>query len=158
VRELEGLTNVSTPHRLEKGKPIVDPLWNRLADNPGFLRLHEAVAPAGAMHANVMDMASFLRMFLDEGAVEGRQFLNRETVRTMLSLHSAVPIKVAPNAAHPQLFYGGGLGWQLRDCRGRKIAMHSGSSGAIAALMPEEKIGVVVLANRSSGIEFMFMH
>jgi len=159
-RELEGLKNVSTPHRLEEGKLIADPLWNREADDEGFRRLHEAAAPAGAMQSNVLDMTKFLRMFLDEGSVNGKPLLQPVTVRTMLAPHSTVPIKAAPkpNLAFPQLFYGGGLGWQLRDCRGHKIAMHSGSSGAIAAMMPEEKVGVVVLANRSCGIEYMFMH
>lgn len=159
-RELEGLKNVATPHRLEEGKLIVDPLWNRQASHEGFRALHDAVAPAGAMQSNVIDMAKFLQMFLDEGSVKGQPFLKPDTVRTMLAPHSTVPIKAVPkpNLAYPQFFYGGGLGWQLRDCRGRKIAMHSGSSGAIAAMMPEEKIGVVVLANRSCGIEYMFMH
>jgi pimeloyl-ACP methyl ester carboxylesterase len=38
--------------------------------------------------------------------------------------------------------------------------MHGGSTGAMAAMIPEEKIGVVVLANRGcgAGIEYMLMH
>jgi hypothetical protein len=35
---------------------------------------------------------------------------------------------------------------------------HGGSSGAVAALMPEENIGIVVLANRGSGLVYMVMH
>jgi hypothetical protein len=36
--------------------------------------------------------------------------------------------------------------------------MHGGSSGAVAAMMPEEIIGVVVLVNRGCGIVYMLMH
>jgi CubicO group peptidase (beta-lactamase class C family) len=159
-RELVGRGDVSTPHMLAEGKLIADPLWNRDASHEGFRRLHEAVAPAGAMQSNVIDMAKFLQMFLDEGSVKGQPLLKPDTVRTMLAPHSMVPIKATPqpNLVYPQFFYGGGLGWQLRDLRGRKIVFHGGSTGAIVAMMPEEKIGLVVLANRGSGIEYMFMH
>ena len=157
-RELQGHNNVATPHLLSKGKLIAEPLWNQ--DTEGFKRLHNAVAPAGAIHSNVVDMAGFLQMILNEGTVKGIELLKPDTVRTMLAPHSTVPIKTIRNSnpAYPRLYYGGGLGWQLRDIRGRKVAMHSGSSGAIVALMPDENIGLVVLANRSSGLEFMFMH
>jgi hypothetical protein len=105
-------------------------------------------------------MAKFVQMFLDEGTVDGQPFLKTATTRTMLAPHSAAPIRTAPAApqVYPRLFYGGALGWQVRDLRGRKVVMHGGSSGAIAAMMPEEKLGLVVLANRGCGIEYMFMH
>ncbi|MEK6258658.1 MAG: serine hydrolase [Planctomycetota bacterium] len=158
-RELKGRENVATPHLFAEGKLIADPMWNR--DHEGFQQLHDAVAPAGAMQSNVLDMAKFLQMYLDEGAFEGRPLLKPETVRTMFALHSSVPIvaKPRPNLVYPS-FYGGGLGWQLRDLRGRKVIMHGGGSGAVAAMMPEEKIGLVVLANRGwgAGIEYMLMH
>ena len=159
-RELEGRKNISTPHVVAEGKLIADPLWNREAVDEGFARLHDAVAPAGAMQSNAVDMTRFLQMIMNEGTVNGQQLLKPDTIRTMLAPHSSVPIKTtqSSNPAYPRLYYGGGLGWQLRDIRGRKVAMHSGSSGAIVALMPEENIGLVVLANRSSGLEFMFMH
>jgi CubicO group peptidase (beta-lactamase class C family) len=159
-RDLNGRENVSTPHVLAAGNVIADPAWNRESAHEGFARLHDAVAPAGAMQSNVVDMARFLQMILAEGTLDGYLLLKPDTVHTMLAPHSAVPIKAAPNSlpAAPRIYYGGGLGWQLRDLRGRKVAMHAGSTGAIVALMPEERIGIVVLANRSSGIEFMFMH
>jgi CubicO group peptidase (beta-lactamase class C family) len=158
-RELAGRENVSTPHVLAEGKLIADPLWNREASHEGFQRLHEAVAPAGAMQSNVVDMAKFMQMYLDEGMVQGQPLLEPATVRTMFAPHSAVPIKATPqpNLAYPQFFYGGGLGWQLRDYRGRKIIMHGGSSGAVAAMLPAERIGLVVLANRGCGIVYMLM-
>jgi hypothetical protein len=105
-------------------------------------------------------MAKFLRLFLEEGDVAGRRFLKPSTIREMQAPHSVVPIQATPkpNFAYPRFFFGCGLGWWLRDYRGRKVVYHGGSSGAVAAMMPEERIGIVVLANRGSGLVYMVMH
>jgi hypothetical protein len=118
------------------------------------------VAPAGAIQSNVVDMAKFLQMYLDEGAIDGNRFLQVNTVRTMFAPHSISPIKTTPKAvfAYPRFFFGCGLGWWLRDYRGRKLVYHGGASGAVAAMIPEENIAVVVLANRGCGIIYMLMH
>lgn len=157
-REIAGRENVATPYLMIEGKLIAD---RRDETHEGIRRFHEAVAPAGAMQSNVLDMAKFLQMYLDEGMFKGQPLLKAETVRKMFALHSTVPIEAKPrsNLIFPS-FYGGGLGWQLRDLRGRKVIMHGGSTGAMAAMIPEEKIGVVVLANLGwgAGIEYMLMH
>ena len=56
------------------------------------------------------------------------------TVREMEAPHSVTPVKATPKAIMPysRFFFGGGLGWQLRDYRGRKVVYHGGSSGAVA--------------------------
>ena len=41
-----------------------------------------------------------------------------------------------------------GLGWFVRDYRGRKVVQHGGAWGADVNLVPEEKLGIVVLSNR----------
>jgi CubicO group peptidase (beta-lactamase class C family) len=159
-RELEGRPNVSTPHVLSDGQLIPDPAWRREAGAEGFRRLHDTVAPAGAIQSNVVDMAQFLQLCLGEGAVAGQRLLQPETIREMQATHSVVPLLSTPkpNFAYPRFFYGCGLGWCLRDYRGRKVVYHGGSSGAVAALMPEENIGIVVLANRGAGLVYMVMH
>jgi CubicO group peptidase (beta-lactamase class C family) len=159
-QELEGRTNIALPHLLEGGTLVVNPAWKTGPEYEGFRRLQKAVAPAGAIHSNVIDMAQFVQMYLDEGAVNCQPLLAPDTVRTMLAPHSAVPIQATPQQvfAYPRFFVGGGLGWQLRDYRGRKVVMHGGSTGAVAAMLPEERIGIVVLANRGCGIVYMVMH
>jgi hypothetical protein len=45
-----------------------------------------------------------------------------------------------------------GLGWFLHDYRGRKVVQHGGAidgMSALVAMMPEEKLGIVVLINLS---------
>jgi CubicO group peptidase (beta-lactamase class C family) len=62
---------------LVEGKLIADPVWKRGPGHEGFERFHESVAPAGAMQSNVIDLARFLQMFLDEGTVAGKSLLKR---------------------------------------------------------------------------------
>jgi len=159
-RELEELANVSTPHILEEGRLVLDPAWSRAEGSDGFRRLHETVAPAGGIQSTVVDMAKFLELHLGDGTVAGRRVLQLKTVREMQASHSLVPIDAEPRSdfAYPRIFFGAGLGWWLRDYRGRKVVYHGGSTGAVAAMMPEEKIGIVVLANRNCGLPYMVMH
>lgn len=102
----------------------------------------------GGIYSTVRDMAQWLKLQLAEGTYEGRQLLKPETVSEMHALQFSIPISSRPKdnvyAAH---FYGSGLGWSTQDYRGRKIVLHTGSWGAITAIMPDEKLGVVVLSN-----------
>jgi CubicO group peptidase (beta-lactamase class C family) len=102
----------------------------------------------GGIYSTVRDMAQWLKLQLAEGTYEGRQLLKPETIRETHALQFSIPIKSRPQgniyAAH---FLGSGLGWVTQDYRGRKIVLHTGAWGAITAMMPDEKLGVVVLSN-----------
>jgi hypothetical protein len=53
-------------------------------------------------------------------------------------------------------FYAYGLGWFLQDYKGRLLAMHTGSlygANALAAIVPEERLGLVILIN-AGPVEF----
>lgn len=102
----------------------------------------------GGIYSSASDMAQWLKLQLAEGTYEGKQLLKPETIREMHSLQFSVPVKSRPTtniyAAH---FLGSGLGWDTQDYRGRKIVLHTGSWGAVIAIMPDQKLGVVVLSN-----------
>src|SRR5262249_31115202 len=88
------------------------------------------------------------RLQLAEGNHSGRQLLKAETVREMHALQFSSPIRSRPkNNIYAAQFIGSGLGWNVQDYRGRKIVSHGGALGAMVAMMPEEKLGVVVLSN-----------
>jgi hypothetical protein len=93
-------------------------------------------------------MAKWLTLQLREGESAQGRVLSAETVREMHALQFAVPVRSRPkDNIYAAQFYGAGLGWFVQDYRGRKIVLHSGAWGAIAAMMPEENLGVVVLSN-----------
>jgi hypothetical protein len=61
----------------------------------------------------------------------------------------------AARQANPH-FYAYGLGWFLQDYKGRLLAMHTGSlygANALAAIVPEERLGLVILIN-AGPVEF----
>jgi CubicO group peptidase (beta-lactamase class C family) len=66
----------------------------------------------------------------------------------MQSLQMSIPVTGSRGKNdYAARFYGSGLGWTVLDYRGRKFCDHAGSAGTMIAIMPEERIGVVVLTN-----------
>ncbi|HEX8361760.1 MAG TPA: serine hydrolase [Longimicrobium sp.] len=138
---LEERANHAKPH-MEIGGAI-RPVGHRALDNIG---------PAGSMNSSVAEMARWLRFQLDSGRVGGRRLVSDSSFREMLSPQTVIPVASrypAARLARPN-FTAYGLGWFLQDYRGRKLAMHTGSidgMSALVALVPEERLGLVVFAN-----------
>lgn len=100
------------------------------------------------IYSTVGDMAVWLKLQLAEGRYKDQRLLRRETVREMHALQFSIPIQSRPrDNIYAAQFYGCGLGWFIQDYRGRKVVLHGGSWGAMVAMIPEEKLGVVVLSN-----------
>jgi CubicO group peptidase (beta-lactamase class C family) len=113
------------------------------------------VGPAGAINANVTDLAKWLIAQLDSGRVAGpgdRRLWAAPRTREMWAAQTVTPIATPP-AALAELqanFSAYGLGWGLRDFRGHKLVTHSGGlAGMISrtTLVPDQRLGVVVLTN-----------
>ena len=103
---------------------------------------------SGEIYSTVGDMARWLRLQLAEGTFGDRRLLEPEIVREMHALQLSVPIASRPMGnIYAARFYGSGLGWFVQEYRGRKVVLHGGSWGAMVAMIPEEKLGVVVLSN-----------
>ena len=159
VQKLQDAKNVATVYVAIDGQLKEDRSWT-LPLNDGWRRVREAIRPAGAICSTVLDMTKFMMFHLSDGNVDGKQILKGDTILEMQALHSVLAVKAKQNQKlpYPQFLSGWGLGWEIRDYRGRKVVMHRGSTGAVLAMMPEEKIGVVVLTNRDCGMQYMVMH
>jgi hypothetical protein len=99
----------------------------------------------------VEDMARYIAMYVGHGKYDGVRVLESPTVDAMFALRNSMPITEggSSNLSYPKMFWGGGLGWQVRDYRSRKQVLHPGSAGSVVVLMPEDSLGVVVLSNRA---------
>jgi CubicO group peptidase (beta-lactamase class C family) len=107
----------------------------------------DVIAPAGSIRSSAQDMAQWLLACLDEGA-DGTRLLRPDILREMQSLQMSIPVTAARGKnVYAARFFGSGLGWTVLDYRGRKFCDHAGSAGTMMAIMPEERIGVVVLTN-----------
>ncbi|TSC34313.1 beta-lactamase family protein [Corallococcus sp. Z5C101001] len=110
----------------------------------------ESEGPAGGLRGSVEDVSHFVLMLLDGGRFDGQQVLQPESLQELWR---------EQNAGHP-LDVGTriGLAWYLHDVPlkgGGSVRMveHDGGAlyfNAIVALVPEHRLGVVVMSNTDS--------
>jgi hypothetical protein len=138
VTQLQGLTNVAAPHLQLNGRARAVP-WRNI-DN---------VAPAGSINSNVTDMAKWVRMQLAGGVVGGKPFLRPQTLAETRTPQTILPM--SRDTLFPSIhFTAYGLGWVLQDYLGRQQVWHTGGIDGMLSevrLVPEEKLGIVVLSN-----------
>jgi CubicO group peptidase (beta-lactamase class C family) len=128
----------------------------------GFENLDNA-GPAGSINSSAAEMAKWLLLQLNHGKFldrDGRLFSDQSS-REMWSAQTILPI--ASNPVPPPLsetrakFAAYGLGWSLRDYRGRKLVAHTGGVLGFVSrvqLVPEENLGIVVLTNAEQSEAF----
>jgi CubicO group peptidase (beta-lactamase class C family) len=115
--------------------------------------------PAGGINAGANDMARWMIAQLDSGRVGDTRLWTQRTTRQQWSVVTPLGAGPAPKelAPYSSNFQGYGLGFFLRDYRGLKMVTHTGGlPGYVSLLMmiPEQKLGVVVLTNQESGAAF----
>ncbi len=132
--------DVAMPHEKIEGKLKTVP-WRNI-DN---------VAPAGSINSSAEEMARWVRLQLGGGKFEGNRLLSSGTLGEMHKSQTIVPAEGPSAKLYPHgHFRTYGLGWFLHDYRGRLVVEHGGNidgMSALVALLPEEKLGLVVLTN-----------
>lgn len=123
------------------------------------------VAGAGGIYSSVTDMAKWMNAQLAGGTyrdAKGREqaLFTPARQKAMWSLVTPIPIaepKIeALKAAKPN-FLGYGEGWMVSDFQGRKLVWHTGGWPGMVSrvtLVPEQKLGIVVLTNQEVGAAF----
>jgi len=107
--------------------------------------------PAGGLNSSVTDMSRFISMIFAGGMSGDHRILREETITEMLRPQNAdVPL---------DFNFQTGLGWMLSTLGGStienagKVAHHSGGTILFRSqmyLLPEHKLGIVVLSNSST--------
>jgi CubicO group peptidase (beta-lactamase class C family) len=140
VKALRAAADVATPHAKIEG--VVRPIPWRDIDN---------IAPAGSINSNVLEMAEWIRLHLNEGTHRGHRFWSAATEREMQTPQTIIRPEPPYSTLFPEArFLTYGLGWFLHDYRGRKIVEHGGNidgMSALVVLVPEERFGFVLLTN-----------
>lgn len=104
--------------------------------------------PSSSLISSASEMTRFMRMLFGEGSLEGRQILGPETVREM--------VRAQNEDVALDFDFRMGLGWMLSgvDVPGAgTVASHGGTTlnyHTMLALLPEHKLGVVVLSNSAN--------
>jgi CubicO group peptidase (beta-lactamase class C family) len=147
VRDLEDMENVAEPHEKIEGRVVSVP--HRNIDN---------VAPAGSILSSAFDMTRWMLLMLGEGELEGKRVLSEEAAAEVWRPNIVYPMSPEAKALFPSTHFSTyGLGWGLRDYRGRFIATHTGGIDGMLSqvlLVPEEELGIVVLTNTSPNGSF----
>lgn len=112
--------------------------------------------PAGGLTSSVHDMSNFMRMVLADGRFKDKQVLPPQWVKSMLSpQYTEIPLDAGFRV---------GLGWMLGSLsadvpRGvGTVAHHAGSTRLFNSQMyvlPEQKIGVIVMSNDQGAHELV---
>ena len=131
------------PHSRVDGKLQVIPLED--LDNVG---------PAGSINSCATDMGKWVQLQLNRGKFtdrDGRVFTEQRS-REMWAPQTILPTGDPPPALAglKTNFADYALGWGLREYHGRKLVGHTGGVGGFVSrvmLVPEEKLGVVILTN-----------
>jgi CubicO group peptidase (beta-lactamase class C family) len=104
-----------------------------------------AMVPSSNLYATIGDLANFVRFFLRGGEAGGEQLIAKETLRAM-----AVDQYSRPGDPQPM-----GLGWKIGPQIGpERVVWHDGGPsegiGSLIAMLPEQKLGVILLANSTA--------
>lgn len=98
-----------------------------------------AAAPAGAINSSARDMAQWVRLMLGNGVFNGRRLVSEKGFNELVTRQ----INIGGNVDY-------GFGWFLRQWNGHKVVEHGGNIdgfNAQVALMPDQKLGFVLLTN-----------
>ena len=152
VRDLVSQDNFAIPHKtsLDSSVPIAWMNW-------------DAMAAAGGIISSSEDMSNWMRLQLRVGEMQDKKRIFSESAsHQMWQAHTPIPVGRVPSARFPSIhFRSYGLGWSLSDYQGRKVVGHGGGYDGMNShvlMVPEEKIGVVVLTNSLTPIASMLAY
>jgi CubicO group peptidase (beta-lactamase class C family) len=146
VEDLALRDNVASPHKptTETVSPIPWVNW-------------DTMAAAGGIISSVNDMSKWMIVQLNHGRIDDETRLFSEaSSRRMWSPHTIIPLSKSYATRYTGThFRAYGLGWSLSDYKGRKTVSHGGGYDGMYShvlMVPEEKLGIVVLTNSMTGI------
>jgi CubicO group peptidase (beta-lactamase class C family) len=149
LAELLASSNAASPHARLNG--TVQPVAPRSHDNVG---------PAASMNSSAVDLVRYARFHLNGGILDGQRLLSAERQGELWQPNTVIPDQPSLESV-PFHFLAYGLGWYVRDYRGRKIVYHSGGVDGyrtLLTLMPEENLAVAALSNQETRITYAVTH
>lgn len=139
------VSNIIDAHAPVDGKVIQVPHdWNETAN------------AAGGILSNIKDMTIWAEFLMNGFTTkDGKKLVSDKQIQQLWNLQISTP--VALKNSYDSNFGGYGLGWFLTDVKGHKQIYHTGGLiGTVTqfTLIPDMKLGIVVLTNQQSGAAF----
>ncbi|WP_157995574.1 serine hydrolase domain-containing protein [Peristeroidobacter soli] len=142
--------NVAIPHTLA-GTTARPMHWAR-----------SITGPSGGLWSTAQDMARYLKLYLNDGVVDGTRVLSTEAMRTL-----GKPVMYRTDKRTPDVTRGPqyvrrasqfgwhyGLGWEISQYLGHRIIHNSGKSAGFRSqvmVLPDDGLAIVVMANAGDG-------
>ena len=147
IYRLKDKSNIINAHAPIDGKvEVIKTDWSETAN------------AAGGIYSNITDLSKWLIMQMNNGKYgEGlsKQLFSEAVHDEMWSPQTI--IKTRGGGPYNTYFVSYGLGWGLSDVKGMKQCTHTGGLAGIVTqitLIPEMKLGIIVLTNQQSGAAF----
>ncbi len=142
---LRDVSNVADPHAPVDG--IVKNIRRDWSNNCNA---------AGGIYSNITDLSKWVMLLLNEGKYgNGQSLFSKDMLQEMWNLQTIIPVN--GNSPYNTHFAGYGLGWFLADVKGYKQVSHTGGLAGVVTqvtLIPELKLGIIVLTNQQAGGAF----
>ena len=146
----ENRRNIATPHEDVRGKL-----------QTVIYREDAHVGAAGSICASVADIASWLRLQINQGSLNGKQIVDSSILTETHMPHTPIKLTAIEKKLFPSRHFSAyGLGWFLNDTYGRFIVRHTGGvDGMLSStlVLPGEKIGVAVFTNKLPNSAFVVL-
>jgi CubicO group peptidase (beta-lactamase class C family) len=147
LSRLKDKSNVVDPHAPVNGKVEAIRIdWSETAN------------AAGGIYSNVTDMSKWIIAQMNKGKYGEnltQQLFSEAVHEEMWSPQTIISARATP--PYNTHFASYGLGWFLSDVKGYKQVTHTGGLAGIVTqvtLLPEMKLGIIVLTNQQSGAAF----
>ena len=118
----------------------------------------ETANAAGGIYSNITDLSKWLIMQMNNGKYGdglNKKLFSEDVHEDMWSPQTI--IKTRGGGPYNTHFVSYGLGWGISDVKGMKQCSHTGGLAGIVTqitLIPEMKLGIIVLTNQQSGAAF----
>eukprot|EP01133_Synstelium_polycarpum_P007821 gene7821-9178_t len=161
-----GMTGTTTSLAENAGNPDVANAHSKINGKIAAVKSMPVPNAVGAVgiNTNAEDIAKWMMVLLDEGKIAGvkdkdgkpARLLSEKQARELWTAQTPIKIpepKPALAATKPN-FSAYGLGFQLRDYKGMKVAMHGGALQGFYSrvlMVPDAKLGVAILTNAENG-------
>ena len=133
--------NVASPHVLESGVPRNFPTYDE----------QKVLAPAGLLTSTARDLSRFMLLHLDEGRLDGKQFLNPDSIATLFEpVVAEEPGFSEMPPISPSSGYDYSPGWGVYHVQNQKVVEKGGARTGVRTLIvmvPEKNLGIAVLCN-----------
>ncbi|SFB31539.1 serine hydrolase [Algoriphagus aquimarinus] len=141
IEELQNHSNISKGYVLEEFETNkITPYYNIAA-----------ISPAGSINSSVKEMTNWLKIWLNEGALNNIQVLPKAYVEKAINPLMLVGGGIADKQFPDQHLNSYGYAWFTSSYKGHYRLEHGGNIDGFSAnvsLFPADKIGIVILSNQ----------